>query len=93
MSNFLSQLLGMEQPAAVPPPAPRTYSPRMERLARARGFKSASQMASWHNQRNRPTGGTIPRGGAAPGLDTAMMWHPKNIFEAILGKWKDAAGD
>lgn len=92
MGNFLAQLLGMEDapnPSALPPA--RTYSPKMEKLARARGFRNAAQMDAWVAQRNRPSGGAIGKGTQAPaGLDTAMSWHPKNIFEKILGRWQGA---
>lgn len=87
MDNILS-LLGS---AASDVPAQQTYSDDMERRARANGFRNANEMMLWAKQRNTPTGGTIS-GDNSPSMSAAMMWHPKNILEYVLGSIRNATG-
>ena len=86
MDNILSVLASGASAAP-------TYSDELERRARANGFPNAEAMMAWARQRNTPTGGTIPKKGkqAQPSVEAATSWHPANIFNYILGRWKGAA--
>lgn len=94
--NYLAQLFGMAptvNPSEIP--AVKTYSPALERRARANGFPNADAMMNWSRQRNTPTGGTIGQGAPSKhtlsqGLDAASMIHPKNILSYILSSWQGA---
>lgn len=99
--NYLQQLMGgaprqnsEEQLKAM---QSRTYSPALERQARAAGFKSAAEYVAWSRQRSTPAGGTVPRGGN-PGAGPTVMgtqpmaMHPKNILNYVLQKMQGATG-
>lgn len=79
--------------AAAPP---RTFSPVLEKHARASGFRNAEQMLLWSQQRQQATGGVVS-GAAAPhtaagGMHAAMAWHPANIFNYISEALRNANG-
>lgn len=64
--------------------------PELDALARQNGFRSYEEMRLWNQQRQRPTGGTVPGKPARPANDgkpanpnNAMSWHPSAIFDYI----------
>lgn len=80
---------------------PAEATRQQESLARQNGFHSYDQMMAWAKQRNNQTGGTIagqsaptgnPEGGPSTMGTQPMAMHPRNMFNMILDRWKNAMG-
>lgn len=72
-------------------PAAARATPEQEARARAAGFPSWEAYVAWTKRSQEHSGGTVP-GQAAPSAQSAMDWHPANIFRYITDAMRGATG-
>lgn len=92
------QMMGREStakgrtPIRATPQVSTSEKARLDAMARQNGFNNYEEMRAFLLRRQQAEGGVAQRGQVEAGVDNAMSWHPRNLLNYVVGKYKGATG-